>query len=1441
MALLIIFAGGVAYWEGMQNGITNWDDNWLITENRYIREISVANVVTILNPFAPQEVREELGNEYLPVRDLSYAINYARDGLNPTGYHSTNLILHLWSALLVMLLCARLTGRRALGFVAGLLFAVHPAHVEAVSWLSSRKDMLATFFSLLSINLYMVARRPRTDVTVASQSFVARMQHSVRLAYILAVLCFALALLSKMHAVVVAALIPLIEIFFARRMSTSSVGKRIVAMVPFWVLAVAFTLLAMKIGTGLMREPYGGNIASSFMTALAGLNRDFTVLAFGTPLQAAVDVELQTSPSPPVLGGALALFVLLALGVVGFVRRSKGDAIWPMLGFCALAFLAALAPVSNFMVQIGTVFAERYLYLPSFAVCLAAAAIGLRLWDGVEKYPAAGPAVRGGLVVALAAITVVYAYFARAQVVVWRDSTTLWQDVLKKDPANHIARFNLAREMQEQALAEFDPMAREKLFSGAYDHLQQALQFRAFNAERTYRYDAARIYGALALLEIRRDNANEAMALLEHGAREIDQPWRPERGRRDVEAALASYRGLALSALKRHDEALAAFRECLEKSNRYSGARLNLAMELTRGTGADRFEKAGAELDFYERERGRDVLSIEARARIAYEEFDFKLAQSGKAGGKEIPADLLPLIEKSRTLYREFIARLETEHARPATIAAALIEAANAQARGVAGDATAEKYFRRALELDPSRPGTRYMLASLLSERDGRESVEATKLINDELKLHPDYGPARSFRAIGLLQAGLNEEAGLKQRWSKDYELANPGDANPTWTALVKAFWSRENFRAGLRRVYAIFKEAADLDPKIEAGAGADVVKLPGLIGKVAYETGLGLWTFGDKEGRTMAEELLRISFNLEPVDGPISDFLTVIYLELAEKAVRENDREELQKLMKNMLLLSETARKVMGRRIYNTGNSISQGMELRDPATNEVRPLTEEARKMLVAEFMRMAILLDPGQIHALDWLKKYYEEEGRLEDALDVYDKFEEALKDRPDLLDGVHLAKGQTLFDLGQKLTRLFQKAIDRGDTDKASDISSQALARFRQCVQTLDQILKRPGRPSVQVLRMKGAALQRLAYFDFGRAETYYKQAVDNYSLAPLDFGDELTEVGRKLAWVADDPYKRRDYLVRAIAEAPSGKDVEAMKDALAGVNMRILADETRLILNDGKLEQALEKLNASGDFNASMLMRLRADIHMALANRSKDRDEKDRWRVLAAQDYVRAYTDAEAQLIGGEMYLMEIALVRAEGETVNIKARLAFERAERLVGLALEQFEPDNPQIQRFVDYRKRLEKGLKSLNDLSGRLLLTAQADYDSGRLTEALDRVTRALDAGGENPNAWQLRGRIFVKRFADAKAAGKAREAEQFALDAKAAYNTALRLDPPLTSQVLTLNLDMAQLLLEAFNSRQDALFWLDAARRRIDKLDESLRAPFVARIDELQRRTK
>lgn len=1441
-AAAVVILGCVAYWPQLDNGFTNWDDNWLITENRWIRSLDLEHVATIFNPMAPQETREELGNEYLPLRDLSYAVNYALDGYNPRGYQATNLLLHIFNSLLLLLLAARLTGRSLLGSLAGLLFALHPVHVEAVSWLSSRKDLLATFFVFLSLNFYLAARVPRAGL-MPSESFVARVRQSKRLSFALALLFFICALLSKMHAVVLPALLLLIEMFRARALAAASPAKRALMQAPFWLVALLFTALAMKIGQGLMREPYGDSLWATWLTATAAINRDAQVLVMGTPLQACVDFELRPYVTPYVVGGAGILLALLLTGAGGWVAarhpQRLSHALLATLGFGALWFLVALSPVSNFVVQIGTVFADRYLYLPSAGFCVAVAAIAAIGWEKshLTANPAVGPLWRMALGLAIVAAGVACIWQTSRTSQVWRDSETLWKHVLAQDPANHTAHFNLAREYQEQALVETDSKRRNDLLARAEMHYRDALNFPA----RTYRFDPARVYGALASIEIYRGQPAEALKLLDEAARHIDLPWRPARGKADIAAILGNYRGLALSALGRREEALAEFRAALQKSNRYAGYRINLAAEIARGALKDfpadgspasgakideaALEQAKDELRRYERERGRDSNSVEALALILKKEFDARLALSGKGGESEVPKELKPLLKQSQDAYKEALALREQEARNAKAMATLLIQAAEAFLPGSPGDKQAEAFLKRALSLDPEREGIRYMLARLLSERDDAQARrDATTFLNEELQRNPQFKPARSMRASGLLQQAVNELYALHSRFAPEFKAARPDEGAPTWTMLTRDFVKRTQYRAALDRAVAMFIEAANWDA--ENRQLGEI--LHGGNPPLALDLGRGLWFFGGDGGRAQAEVLMRTAFNLMPLDGPLTRFLTGIYLELAEKAVRSNDRDELFKLIENMLQLSQTARKLMSVQLINLATDIDKGNVTKNARDEDFDwgAVLESERTELAAELMRTALLLDPESIPALNWLKLYYEKEGKLEEAIVIYRKFEEILAGKAEMLSGVRMAMAQCQFDLGQRCTKDYQKYLKLHDEGRAGRFAARAIEVFMDCVATCERELRQGGTPPSHLLRIKGLACQRLAYLDGGRARYWYGEAIKTYERTPLDFAAELLGVRKKFAWFTEDPYARRDEIKRAITQAEQsgqeGGDLDELRELLITTENRITENEANDLRKRDRLEAALERLAAGWGAPSPSMWRLRAELHHELARRAtqaRDYDRYEKFIVRAAQDYVRAYSDPEALIVGAELYFNERALAFSEPEAYNQKARVALDKAVALIEDALVALAPDDPKRANLVELGKRARKTLASLHTLATDWYRRAAQSLSEGAAGKALEFIARSLELEPDNPQWWLLKAHSQLALAVGARDGGNAREADKWAAEAAQSFQGVISREPALARQYLEAQLGCAEAML-LLGKRKDALFWLDAAQRRLGK---------------------
>jgi hypothetical protein len=187
--LTVAFATFVIYLFGLQNEFIQWDDNLYVFENLHIRSLDAA--------FFRWAFFDFYTGNWHPLTWVSHALDYTIWGLNPMGHHLTNNILHAVNTFVVVLLVVRLLeadnaltspneatpqpsapppynptypplnlrGGEGGGFsdnsvliaatTTGLLFGLHPLHVESVAWVSERKDLLCALFFLLSIMSYL--------------------------------------------------------------------------------------------------------------------------------------------------------------------------------------------------------------------------------------------------------------------------------------------------------------------------------------------------------------------------------------------------------------------------------------------------------------------------------------------------------------------------------------------------------------------------------------------------------------------------------------------------------------------------------------------------------------------------------------------------------------------------------------------------------------------------------------------------------------------------------------------------------------------------------------------------------------------------------------------------------------------------------------------------------------------------------------------------------------------------------------------------------------------------------------------------------------------------------------------------------------------------------------------------------------------------------------
>ena len=185
----------------IDNNFVNYDDNQYVTGNIYVQDgISRNSVLWTFGSFH--------ASNWHPVTWLSHMLDVELYGMNAGGHHFSNLLLHLANSLLLFFLLKNMTGAPLRSCVAALLFAVHPLHVESVAWVSERKDVLSTFFWLLTTLSYVryTGTEKRDD-------------------YLLTILFFMLALLAKPMSVTLPFTLLLLDYWPLRRIHKLSAGQ----------------------------------------------------------------------------------------------------------------------------------------------------------------------------------------------------------------------------------------------------------------------------------------------------------------------------------------------------------------------------------------------------------------------------------------------------------------------------------------------------------------------------------------------------------------------------------------------------------------------------------------------------------------------------------------------------------------------------------------------------------------------------------------------------------------------------------------------------------------------------------------------------------------------------------------------------------------------------------------------------------------------------------------------------------------------------------------------------------------------------------------------------------------------------------------------------------------------------------------------------------------
>lgn len=442
--LSLLLLGWLAFGRTTAFDFVNWDDPAYIHHNPAIQGWSLSNLQAVATATVTRN--------YAPLTIFSLLLDHTFTGLEPAGYHRTNVWLHLLNGVLVFVLICRLTGSRFVGWATAALFLVHPVQIETVAWISSRKGLLSATFMLAALIV-----RLRPDLQPRHDGW-----------YIGLLLA---ALLSKALAVVVPPLVLLYDLLIRREKFSDAVVRQ--------VIPGLLSLLLLLYTMGAQHSILGGVRGHMQLSLLQILAVDVTILWRYVGLLV-WPADLCVLYDPPTSGIA----VEVALGLVGWIAIVS--AVWfsrqrhPLGLFSLGSCLLLLFPVLNFF-RITTLMNDRYLYLP--CVCVFAPAAAALQWlagQAVRQLPTLRirPAVtlRSAQLLSSSVLGIVLLLLLRqthAHLPVWTNAESLWRHALQEVSQLPVVRIQWALTLHDtgrvREAVEVLRQARQEVVADAAD------------------------------------------------------------------------------------------------------------------------------------------------------------------------------------------------------------------------------------------------------------------------------------------------------------------------------------------------------------------------------------------------------------------------------------------------------------------------------------------------------------------------------------------------------------------------------------------------------------------------------------------------------------------------------------------------------------------------------------------------------------------------------------------------------------------------------------------------------------------------------------------------------------------------------------------------------------------------------------------------------------
>ena len=408
---VILLVTCAALFPSLKNGFTNWDDDRYVTNNPLIQDLSWNRIEQIFSVFFQ-------GN-YHPLTLLSYAIEFQSFQLNPSVYHVTNLLLHLLNCSLVFWLIFKLGGDLITSFIVGILFGIHPLHVESVAWIAERKDVLYALFFLGAIISFLQYRQSGRNKRY----------------YYVSLFLFLLSCLSKGMAVTLPLVLLLIDYYLDKKINKRAVIEKI----PFLITSLLFGIVA------ILAQRAQGAVGD---TAVYSVLDTVFIACYGVVfyiVKAVVPINLSAMyPYPGKPEGMLPTLYLISpvavaalVFLISYSRRYTRRII-----FGSAFFFICIVPVLQLLPVGVAVTADRYFYVSSIGIFYIVGEGFSNFYH--STYVRANRFIPAAIVLGILILSIVW-YLTLERTKIWNNSISLFNDVLEQNPSDPLAYVNLGK------------------------------------------------------------------------------------------------------------------------------------------------------------------------------------------------------------------------------------------------------------------------------------------------------------------------------------------------------------------------------------------------------------------------------------------------------------------------------------------------------------------------------------------------------------------------------------------------------------------------------------------------------------------------------------------------------------------------------------------------------------------------------------------------------------------------------------------------------------------------------------------------------------------------------------------------------------------------------------------------------------------------------------